>query len=641
MTERLLPPSIDPRVVGLRERARAVLGVAVMGAGDGSLFVDGARSLLAADAGARDDLGGLFGLSADAAAVLTLALAPDLDAELGVVFGALAGDPTVQRPSLALALRLLFEHPSPDARIIDELRRHGLAVAAPRDFEPLIAAPLVPSPGLVAHLIGTPSLPSWCATADGAGLAADAEALELSVPTAARLNAEDAVRTADLDVLQLWGPDRRSLREAAALAARSLGKDVIFTTRADQEAVAELRREAVLRAALIVIDGDGGEPTRLSGRAITLLRPLIQLSDARETGAVPPGAVVRAVEVGELGVTERETVWRAALPTGASLHAPRLARRFRLAGWQIRSAIEALAATPGAPSGDRLRIETVEAAARAQTGRELERLAPHVDALARWRELVLPPDALEQLDEVVSRVDAKATVVETWGFGERRRTHPIAALFLGPSGTGKTMAAEAIAARLGLSLHVIDLSRVVSKYIGETEQQLDAIFEAASRTNAVLFFDEADALFGKRSEVRDAHDRYANIEVSYLLQRMESYDGVTLLATNLASNIDEAFTRRLDFTVHFPFPGPPARRILWAQAWPASTPLEVDGATLDDLAESYELAGGSIRNVAVAAAFLAARDGTAVTDAHVDHALRRELRKLGAGTHDRDRLVIA
>ena len=216
-----------------------------------------------------------------------------------------------------------------------------------------------------------------------------------------------------------------------------------------------------------------------------------------------------------------------------------------------------------------------------------------------------------------------------WGFGRKLALGKgLAALFAGPSGTGKTMAAEIIAAELGLELYKIDLSTVISKYIGETEKNLSGIFAEAETSNAILFFDEADALFGKRSEVRDSHDRYANVEVGYLLQRMEEYEGVAILATNLRKNMDDAFLRRLHFTVEFPFPDASERQRIWQRIWPGDTPVD---AALDFglLAARYELAGGNIRNIAVAAAFLAADDGQLVRMRHVIQATQREYQKTG------------
>lgn len=216
-----------------------------------------------------------------------------------------------------------------------------------------------------------------------------------------------------------------------------------------------------------------------------------------------------------------------------------------------------------------------------------------------------------------------------WGFDHKLAMGKgLNVLFAGPSGTGKTMAADVMAGELGLELYKIDLSSVVSKYIGETEKNLARIFTEAETSNAILFFDEADALFGKRSEVRDAHDRYANIEISYLLQRMEEYDGMAILATDLHKNLDEAFVRRMHFTVEFPLPNEKNRRRIWEKIWPATMPRN-PALDLDFMARRFELAGGNIRNVALAAAFLAADDGHVVEMSRLIHAIQHEYQKMG------------
>ena len=233
------------------------------------------------------------------------------------------------------------------------------------------------------------------------------------------------------------------------------------------------------------------------------------------------------------------------------------------------------------------------------------------------------------LREICNQVRYRAQVYDTWGFDRKLSLGKgLNVLFAGPSGTGKTMAAEIMARELGLDLYKIDLSTIVSKYIGETEKNLARIFAEAETSNAILFFDEADALFGKRSEVRDSHDRYANIEISYLLQRMEEYDGVAILASNLSKNMDDAFVRRMRFTVEFPFPDEDSRRRIWEGIWPAETPRR-PGLDLADMARRFDLPGGAIRNIAVAAAFLAADDGQAVGMGHLMRATQREYQKMG------------
>jgi SpoVK/Ycf46/Vps4 family AAA+-type ATPase len=278
-------------------------------------------------------------------------------------------------------------------------------------------------------------------------------------------------------------------------------------------------------------------------------------------------------------------------------------------------------------------LDDLFAAARAQSGHDLAALSHKIEPKYTWEDIVLPDDALAQLHEVCQRVAHRHRVLGEWGFDRKLSLGKgVNALFAGPSGTGKTMAAEIIANALGLDLYRIDLARVVSKYIGETEKNLDRVFSAAENANAILFFDEADALFGKRSEVRDSHDRYANIEISYLLQKMEEYDGIAILATNLRQNLDDAFMRRLAFTVYFPFPDEASRRQIWTGIWtgiwPAETPLDSD-IDLDFLARQFKLSGGNIKNIALASAFLAAEDKRPVTMAHLFQATRREHQKMG------------
>jgi SpoVK/Ycf46/Vps4 family AAA+-type ATPase len=327
-------------------------------------------------------------------------------------------------------------------------------------------------------------------------------------------------------------------------------------------------------------------------------------------------------------------LWDAALRAYGHTVAPETlsacAAAFRLGPGQIRTAVaEADTRANGPVTADDLR-----AGARAQSGHLLATLARKVSPRAGWDDIVLPPDTLAQLRELCARASSRHRVLDEWGFGGKLSGGTgSTALFLGPSGTGKSFAAEVVAGALGLDLYKVDLAGVVSKYIGETEKNLDRIFGAAEDANAVLLFDEAEALFGKRSEVRDSHDRYANIEVAYLLQKMEEYEGIAILATNLRHTLDEAFVRRLAFAVHFPFPDEAGRRLIWGGIWPPETPLAAD-VDLDSLARRFTLSGGNIKNVALAAAFHAAADGGAVTQEHLLHAVRREFQKLGRELSD-------
>ncbi len=336
---------------------------------------------------------------------------------------------------------------------------------------------------------------------------------------------------------------------------------------------------------------------------------------------------------------QRREAWQSTLAAaGLQLSEPDLATlagRYRLTLTQITNATNMAlqqaqwrqATTPD--TSNRPTLEELFTAARSQNGHDLAKQARKIDPLYHWDDIILPDDTHSQLREMVQRVNQRHQVLHEWAFDQKlARGKGVNALFAGPSGTGKTMAAEIIANELELDLYRIDLSGVVSKYIGETEKNLDRIFTAAENANAILFFDEADALFGKRSEVRDSHDRYANIEISYLLQKMEEYDGVAILATNLRQNLDDAFIRRLTFMVHFPFPDGESRHHIWQGIWPDRERLlpEVD---LGFLAQTFRLSGGNIRNVALAAAFLAAEDDSEITMTHLFHAIRREYQKMG------------
>ncbi|MCI0345580.1 MAG: ATP-binding protein, partial [Chloroflexi bacterium] len=265
-------------------------------------------------------------------------------------------------------------------------------------------------------------------------------------------------------------------------------------------------------------------------------------------------------------------------------------------------------------------------ACRERTGSALDGLARRIEPAYDWEDIVVVDDVLEQLREVAEQVEQRARVYEDWGFGARLgRGRGITALFAGPSGTGKTMAAEILARHLRLELHRIDLAGVVSKYIGETEKNLRRVFDAAESSGAILLFDEADALFGTRTEVRDSHDRYANVEINYLLQRMEDYGGLAILATNRRAALDPAFLRRLRFVIEFPFPGQDERRRIWERVFPPAAALDdVDNGSLSRL----EVTGGNIRTIAVNAAFLAAADARPIGMSHVMRAAAREYAKL-------------
>ena len=333
--------------------------------------------------------------------------------------------------------------------------------------------------------------------------------------------------------------------------------------------------------------------------------------------------------------SERARLWSAALNGGHTVDADvdlaGLATKFKFTGGQILDAAataENLTRFRNAETAH-VTMRDLSDACRLHSNQKLATLARKVTPKYEWQDIVLPADRLEQLREICNHVKYRDRVYSDWGFDRKLSLgQGLSVLFAGPSGTGKTMAAEIIAGELGLDLYKIDLSTVVSKYIGETEKNLSRIFTEAETSNSILFFDEADALFGKRSEVKDSHDRYANIEIGYLLQRMEEYEGVVILATNFRKNMDEAFVRRLHFTVEFPFPTEEDRRRIWQGVLPSDAPRDI-GLDLEFLARRFQVTGGNIRNIALAGAFLAADANGVVGMPHLLRATQREYQKMG------------
>ncbi|MGH9187449.1 MAG: ATP-binding protein, partial [Acidimicrobiales bacterium] len=376
----------------------------------------------------------------------------------------------------------------------------------------------------------------------------------------------------------------------------------------DDRGLAAIVREASLGGFGVVLELDDDLPPagrRVVERADHLAWALVSRVD------IPIDRLPRRPWVQRRGGEEppSDEEWLSALGSGVAREHPLTAEQLQL-----------VATAYPAVNGD------LDAAVRRLAGGRLDRLATRISPQRGWDDLVLAPDRIGQLRELAARYRNRGVVYGEWGF-RAAPSSGIVALFAGPSGTGKTMAAEILAGDLALDLFKLDLSAVVSKYIGETEKNLEAVFDAAAAGNVVLFFDEADALFGKRTEVGDAHDRYANIEVSYLLQRLERYEGIVVLATNLQKNIDQAFLRRLHAVVEFPSPDESERRRIWEANLPPGVP--VSDLDLDFLAHQFSLTGGSIRNAALTAAFLAAEAGSGLTMECVVLALRREFQKLG------------
>jgi len=401
-----------------------------------------------------------------------------------------------------------------------------------------------------------------------------------------------------------------------------------------EEAFRLLEREAILLRTVIYLDHTQLE--RTDSLTSSLLNRITEhLDTLLIVGSAEPLQTERRLLVVHVPRPEadvRLSLWHQALVgRGPSLNGEleALAQQFELGPEGIARAVASAserAQLRGTNGSAEISVDDLWQACRERASFDLEELAQQLVPAYGWDDIVLPEDVMRQLQELAAQVAQRHRVYEHWGFGAKlTRGRGISALFSGPSGTGKTMAAEILANHLQLDLYRVDLAGIVSKYIGETEKNLKKVFDVAERSGAILFFDEADALFSKRTDVKDAHDRYANLEVNYLLQRMEDYRGLAILATNRKSDLDRAFLRRLRFLVDFPFPDADSRRRIWQRVFPAAAEL----SELDyDWLARLEVAGGSIRNVALNAAFLAANEPGPIGMPHLIHATRREYSKL-------------
>ena len=603
--------------------------------------------------------------------VLVLCLAPEVARKYDKLYAYLQDDVTRKRPTVGLALDLFCsdaeERLAGRAAFADgaPLVRHRLlrlGEAAADGPQPLLARALRLDDRIAAHLLGDdrldPRLACCARLAAAAATPAGPAALLLPrLQDLVRSIAEGSVAGRRQLLVHLRGSYGSGRRALAAAAAAELNWPLL-TFDVDRlassalpplETIELLVREAFLQPAALAVSGfdalagDDAERRRWLAVLLDSLATLGRLtfflgSERWRPLDRPADALLVEVVLPRADESERAALWRERLgeqdvdaASGGELSADTLASEFRFTPGQIDDTVKTavdLARWRGCGDGRLLRQDVLDAA-RAQASPELGRLARRLEPRGDWSDLVLPADQLLQLRELCDHARHRTTVLGAWGFGKKlSHGKGLAALFSGPPGTGKTLAASILAAELALDLFKIDLSQVVSKYIGETEKNLDRIFTAAEDSSAILFFDEADALFGKRSEVRDSHDRYANVEVSYLLQKMEEHEGIAVLATNLRQHLDDAFVRRLSSVVEFPFPDVHDRERIWRVSFPAGAPLHGD-VDFGDLAREVRLAGGNIKNMSLAAAFSAAADGGVIRMEHLWHAAHREFGKLG------------
>ncbi|WP_067463737.1 ATP-binding protein [Actinomadura macra] len=563
-----------------------------------------------------------FGLTDFDLEILLVALAPDLDRSFEALYGYLNDDVSRRRATSGLALDLC------GTPVTSAQARARFAAGAPliagrllvmEDADrPFLSRVLRVPDRVAAFLLGDDTLDDELAGVvrlEDGGAPSDAGGL------AGRLRADDPP-------LVYLHEDRPGAGAAAArTAAMSAGLPMLVAdpARLEPTLVPSLLREARLRGAAVLVGPlpDGALVRAFAAAAVKV--PVLL------TGTLPFDPVWSEEQPLVLDAPAQAPAagaWHTELPGELGFDLAEATATYRFTPGQIRRAVRAArdhAALDGVP----LTAAHLHRGARLQNAGGLHKHARRIVPAVGWGDLVLPDEPAGRLRELVQRARHRDRVLGEWRLrsgGGRGRG--VVALFAGESGTGKTMSAEVLAAELGLDLYIVELSAVVDKYVGETEKNLERIFTEADRMDAVLLFDEADAVFGKRSDVKDAHDRYANLESAYLLQRLESFGGIAVLTTNLRANIDDAFTRRLDLVIDFPFPDQAQRRALWEHCLAPPVPVGGD-VDLDRCAREYELAGGAIRSAVVTAGYLAAAAGNPVTMDDLLAGARREYRKLG------------
>lgn len=573
-----------------------------------------------------------FGLSLFERQILLLCAGAELSQAVGPLCAALHGNPQQAYPTLGLALAL-FPEPEWDALTPDApLRRWRMIEILPG--AELTRSPLRIDEQVLHTLMGIPGSDTRLQ-----GLVKFASAGFSSIlPESHEALVEQIVATGlgSEPVIQLCGGDSATKVAIATATAAQLGLSLHTITAdalsTDQSQINLLQciweRESILANSLLLLDCDH---LATSGDESQRLAPIIRLIE-NSTRPIMVSSWERlpqrhrpflTIDVASPTPAEQRQLWYAHLgESGQQLngHVSQLVTYFNLSAQSIQTVCNQVNRDPC-----NLKSQIWQACL-AQARPKLGELAQRMQSGASWENLVLPDPEFQVVKTIAAHVRQRATVYEQWGFSNRgQRGLGISALFAGGSGTGKTLAAETLANELQLDLYRIDLSTVVSKYIGETEKNLRRIFDAAEIGGAILLFDEADALFGKRSDVKDARDRYANMEVAYLLQRIEAYRGLAILTTNLKDSLDQAFLRRIRFVVQFPFPDATQREKIWQRSFPKETPLgEINFKTLAKL----NIAGGNIRNIVLNAAFLAADKGKAVEMRHIIKAAQGEYIKL-------------
>ena len=582
---------------------------------------------------ALPSLAAQFSLSPPEVDILMVALAPELEPRYETLYAYLQNDVTRRHPSVDLALNLICrsEREKFDARSFffpwAPLFYHSILELADegQDRQPsLLRKFLKVDETIVGFLLDQPPRAAGIGTLVTPG--GEMDNLEVDDFTHQRLKSLAGhlkQNQKDSPVVRLVGRSEvvLSAAEAFCLAYQHRMLLVELPQITDESRLAKLLRDVKLWQAILVVEGQesvsqeaegqrsGQSETLLWSRLRAFKEPFLLLGPPNAFLQVPREVSLWRVEIDVPDFDARHRAWNAALGEHATkAKTAQLADSFQFGPRRIRQTVNLASglaairdpANPHPTNGDLLD------AARALTAPQVGQFMVQIKPRYTWDDIALPPEKMRQLRSIAGRIQLRRRVRGEWGFGEKlSRGKGLNVLFTGPSGTGKTMAAEILARELSLELLQIDLSAVVSKYIGETEKNLSAIFREADQSQSMLFFDEADSLFGKRTEVKDAHDRYANIEVNYLLQRIEQYEGIVVLATNLQRNLDGAFLRRIQEVVDFPFPDIALRERIWRSHFPQRAP-KGDDIDFAFLGRQFKLSGGGIKNVVLSAAFLAA-----------------------------------
>lgn len=582
--------------------------------------------------------------------LLFLCIAMELDGKIPQLCSRAQGDPSRPYPTLALAISL-FSNEDYEALLPNRLLRHWMLIEIERLAEqPLIFCPLRADERITSYVVGNNYIDNRLAAI--LTVASDLDN-EISLPPSQKAIVEKILEVCrdfrwQLLIIQLLGDDSPTKQMIAKTALREIAKtwscegmllyrlsiQLLPNNALDVEIVSRLwQRESILLNIALYIDASDIDGMAQSAPYINLFLEScngIVFFDIRERWLGLTRDTV-SIDIHKPTSLEQRSTWASLLGSEAEEASSKLSSQFDL---NIPTIEHIARIVLSGEHSDCSIIDELWHECRDATRPQVGGLAQPLDPKATWEDIVLPKNQVVMLHHISDQMGMRSKVYDDWCFRDRmNRGMGISVLFVGESGTGKTMAAEVLANDLNLDLYRIDLSAVISKYIGETEKNLKKVFDSMEGSGAILFFDEADALFGKRSEVKDSHDRYANIEVNYLLQRMEAYRGLAVLATNMKSALDKAFTRRLRFIVTFPFPGPAERKMIWLKAFPKKVPLT--NLDYDKLAR-FNLTGGSIHNIALNAAFLAAKAGTSVSMSLLLESTKEEFLKLEMPINEAD-----